>query len=380
MPTARSTSLLTSFALATLAACTATTETTTTGSPTAPGEAAAAEPAASPIGKGDGTAASVDFVEIYNAGASAKLVDLAFNPLVPGEAWVVGYDSTVHIGQGLDGDAPKFMKKKDPASVHFMYRPPAIAMAENGFWGTCGNNDNSQAARTPNLFMGPATFTTNLEIFAVRTANGLGSHFDMLHNTPFCRGIAHVKGTEYWVFNAHDSSLDHYKFNKDHGPGNDDHSDGEIYRYAVGQVKGAADGETSSHVFYDPTDTFLYVADTGNKRIVRLDTTKGTPKGDLPRQNEPLVGQGIADGTTVEEIVAPGVLEAPSGIEVKDDILYVTDAATGTFHAFDKTGKSLRTLATDLPKGALSGFVFGPDGKIWFTDRVGGRVVRIDPR
>lgn len=368
--------LLPLASLLALAGCTQTVETTATPATPTP----EATPGGTAIGKGDGSPESVDFAVVYEAGASAKLVDLAWNPAVSGQWWVLGYDSTVHIGQGLDGDAPTWMKKKDPASVHFMYRPPAIAMGDNGFWGTCGNNDNAQANRTPNMFMGPALFTTNLDVFAVRTANGLGSHYDMLHGSPFCRGIAHVSGNDYWVFNAHDSALDFYKFNKDHGPGNDDHSDGEIYRYALGQVKGADDGETSSHLFFDAADGFLYVADTGNQRIVKLDTTQGKPTGDLPRQNEPLKGQGIAQGTTVEEVVAPGVLQKPSGLEIKDDVLYVTDRATSTFHAFDKTGKELRSLATGLPAGALGGFVFGPDGKIWFTDRVGGRVLRIEPK
>ncbi len=358
-----------------------TSSSTSNGGPEEAKPAEQIPPAAQALGK-DGTVASVELVEVYNAGAAAKLVDLAFNPLVPGEAWVVGYDSNVYIGQGLDGADPKWMKKKDPAAVHFMHKPPAIAMGDNGFWGTCGNNDNSQAARTPNLFMGPALFSTNLEVFAVRTPDGLGSHYDMLHNSPFCRGIAFVPGNsnnEYWVFNGQDGSLDRYKFNKDHGPGNDDHSDGEIYRYAAGQVKQAPD-DTSSHVFYDATDSFLYVADTGNQRIVKLDTAKGTKGGELPRQNEPLKDQAVMEGTAVEEVIAPGVLEKPSGLEVKDDVIFVTDAATSTFYAFDKTGKELHRLATELPAGSLGGFVFGPDGHIWFADRVGGRVMKIVPR
>ena len=47
---------------------------------------------------------------------------------------------------------------------------------------------------------------------------------------------------------------------------------------------------------------------------------------------------------------------------------------------FEKTGTLVRKLETGLPAGSLTGFTFGPDGKIWFTDRTGGRVVRIDPR
>jgi sugar lactone lactonase YvrE len=85
-------------------------------------------------------------------------------------------------------------------------------------------------------------------------------------------------------------------------------------------------------------------------------------------------------GVDVEVVIDKGVLEKPSGIELKNDLLYVTDAATSTFHVFKKDGTEVRKLATDLPAGALAGFTFGSDGKIWFTDRKGGRVLRIDPK
>jgi hypothetical protein len=325
------------------------------------------------LGNGDGSSSSVTFTEVYRTGGSAGPVDLEFDPRNPGDLWVIGYvDSSVHVGKGLDGDSPSWARYVDPAARHFMHKPPAIAIGDNGFWATCGDNDNPG---TPN-FMGPALFTTDLEIFAKPTPGGLGSHYDMLHATPFCRGIAHVEENVYWLFNAHDESLDKYNFNEDHGPGEDDHSDGEIYRYAAGQVKGA--DNVVSHVFYDHEDKHLYVADTGNKRIVRLDTTSGTKGGPLPRRNEPLKANAFMEGTEVEEIVPPGVLEQPSGIEVHNGLIYVTDAAMSSFHVFDKTGKEIRLLETDLPGGSLAGFTFGFDGKIWFTDRTTGRVLRID--
>jgi len=332
------------------------------------------------IGSGDGTAGSVTFTEVYKTTASAALTDLAFDPQT-GNLWVIGYgDNSTHVGSGLTGDAPNPVWKRavDPAARHFMHKPPAFAMTPNGFWGICGDNDNSQNGPA-NLFMGPATFSMDPTIFAKRTAGGLGSHLDMLHSTPVCRGIAHVKDATFWVFNGYDLSLDRYEFAAPHEPGGDDHSDGSIFRFAEGKVKPADDG-TSSHVFYDAEDKFLYVADTGNKRVVRLDTSSGKKGGSLPRRNEPLIDEAYMDDAALEEIVAPGTLEKPSGLEVKGGLVYLTDAATSKFHVFDKTGKAVRSLETDLPAGSLSGFVFGPDGKIWFTDRVGGRVFRIDTK
>jgi hypothetical protein len=95
--------------------------------------------------------------------------------------------------------------------------------------------------------------------------------------------------------------------------------------------------------------------------------------------------EGIAErkdiaGAEMFQVVAAGVVQAPSGLEYRDGVIFVTDHATSTFHAFDTAGTSLRTLKTDLPPGSLSGFTFGPDGKVYFVDVIGGRVLRIDPR
>jgi hypothetical protein len=361
-----------------LAACGSSSE----GSPAAaPCDNCGPPPREDALGKADG--APVTYTTIFTSPRPAtELVDLAFNPDHPGEVWALGYaDSRTYVGTGV-GDGPgTWQVLVDPAASHFMHKPPAMAWGANGFWATCGDNDNTQNDKrgdgTAQFFMGPSLFTSDLSIFAKATPGGLGSHYDMLHNTSFCRGIAHVEANWYWVFNGELGSLDKYNFAKDHGPGNDDHSDGEIYRYAQGQVKGVSG--LSSHLAYDPADKFLYVADTGNARIVRLDTRTGTLGERLPRRNETLAASGVMDGAVLELVVAPGVLQQPSGIEVRGDTVFVTDAATGTFYAFDKNGNVKKKLETGLPPRSLSGFTFGPDGKVWFVDRLKSQIVRIDP-
>lgn len=359
------------------------------------GETPALEPGQE-IGKGDGSASSVTFAEVHALQKNAtqgepEPVDLAFNPADPGELWVVGYgDSTTHVGY-IDGDqAWKRYREPGRSWAHFTLKPTAIAMGDDGFWASCGNtgNDPEYTGGDPegsdgvgNLFMGPVMFNVNREIFGTQnTETTLGSHYDMLHQTPFCRGIAHETANIYWAFNAHDKTIDKYNFNKPHEPGGDDHSDGEIYKYVEGQVKGADDNVTPSHLVFDASDGFLYVADTGNQRIVRLDTTGGKKSSELPRKNEILKGGGMMSGVDLEEVIKPGVLTKPSGIEIKNDLLYVTDAETSTFHVFKKDGTEVRKLKTDLPAGSLAGFTFGADGKIWFADKVGARVLRIDPK
>jgi hypothetical protein len=336
------------------------------------------------IGTGDGSPTSVTFTEIYTAKkkGTPELVDLSFSGTDGTQLWVIGYgDDSVHIGTGVTAEeAGSWKEYKDPARTHFMHKPPAFAWGSEGLWGICGDNDNSQndPRQEPNYFMGPALFTSDLEIFTTQNMETqLGSHVDMLHNTSFCRGIAHVEANWFFAFNGELGSIEKYNFAKPHEPGGDDHSDGEIYRYAEGQVKGVEG--VSSHMFYDATDTFLYIADTGNKRIGKMDTTVGTMGKALPRRNEVLKKSGVMDGATVEDVVPAGTLEQPSGLEVKNDLIYVSDTATSTFYVFDKTGKQIRKLETGLEPGSLSGFTFGPDGKIFFTNRKEGKVVRIDP-
>jgi hypothetical protein len=336
------------------------------------------------IGSGDGSPGSVVFAEVYKALPTSEVVDVGFATNDPTQLWVLGYaDDTMTVGTGVAMDQPGTWKKyHDPAAPHFMHKPPAFAMGAAPFWGVCGDNDNTQndvrGDGTSQYFMGPALFTTDLAIFTRQNiATGLGSHYDMLHNTSFCRGIAHIEANQFWVFNGQLGSLDRYNFNQPHEPGGDDHSDGEIYRYAEGQVKGVEG--VSSHLFYDNTDKMLYIADTGNHRVAKLDTTQGTPKGELPLRNERLKAQGVVTDARVEDVVPAGTLDQPSGIEVHGNLIFVTDAATGFFYAFDKTGKQIRKLDTGLGAGALSGFTFGPEGRIWFTNRKTGLVARIDP-
>lgn len=321
---------------------------------------------------------AVTFTSVHVLGAAAKPSDLGFS--ADGELWVVGYgDNSIHRGTGLTTESPTFKRIVDPAAGHFMLRPPAVAIGEPGFFATCGDNMNELGGGDGAAahFMGPALFSTDPAILGASTPGGLGSHVDMLHNTPLCRGIAHETANVFWVFNAFDRSLDKYDFKEPHPPGGDDHSDGTIYRYAMGKVKGV-DG-TPSHVFFDASDNFLYVADTGNARVARLDTTKGAKGASLARYNEPLKGRGVMTGTDVEDIVAPGTLTKPSGLEIYHDLLYVTDTATSTFHVFDKTGKELRSFPTEFPAGSLAGLAFGPDNKLYFVDKVGGAIYRVDP-
>jgi hypothetical protein len=266
---------------------------------------------------------------------------------------------------------------RDPAASHFMRRPPALAMGQvletfGQTFGICGDGDNGG-----NDFMGPALFTTDQSIFAVQTEIGLGSHLDMLHSTSFCRGIAWDQANVYYAFNSVFGSIDEYDFANDHGPGWDDHSDGSIFRMVAGELAGV-DG-IPSHVALHKERRELFVADTGSGRILGVMVDTGSP-GTRFGGNEPIVERRNIVGTELREVVPAGVLQQPSGIELRGDVIFVTDHATSRFHAFDLEGNELASLDTTLPPGSLAGFDFGPDGKIYFVDMIGQRLLKIDPR
>ena len=316
-----------------------------------------------PLGNGSSFALTTIFQDQYQR----QPIDLDFNPQSPKEIWVVNYaDDSVTIIAGASAK-----NVLDPAAGHFMHRPPALSFGTNHTWASCGDGDNG------NGFMGPSLFSSDPAIFGKATPDGLGSHLDMLHLTSFCRGIAHESENIYWVFNAERQSVDRYDFHKDHGPGNDDHSDGTTYRYGAGLVLGV-DG-VPSHVAFDANDKTLYIADTGHGRIISLDTTSGTLNSPL-RTMEPMAEAAVMKGEKFYMVVPPGTVKAPSGLALGKDALYVSDAASGKIYSFSRTGQPLRTLDTGLPAGSVTGMRVGPDGHLYFADRRAARIVRIDPK
>lgn len=334
---------------------------------------------AAPPGSELGWDASVKVTTVLQDASLKTPTDLGFNPSDTKVLWVINRkdDSAVIITN--PGEATQsFIRKRDPAASHFMETPPAFDFGVmNAQWGqtfgVCGDGDNGG-----NDFMGPALFTANLDVFATNNAEtGLGSHLDMLHSTSYCRGIAHVEANVYFAFNGDKGSIDRYDFQTDHGPGFDDHSDGRILRYVNGQVAGVTG--LASHVAYDADSKLLYIADSGHGRIAALDTTSGTEGANFGG-SEFIDQRKMMDGAVLTEVVPPGTLTAPSGIEFHRGLIFVSDNATSTFYAYKPTGELVTQLGVALPPGSLGGFTFGPDGKLWFVDLVGGQVLRIDPQ
>jgi hypothetical protein len=344
---------------------------------------------------------SVELVTIYTPPEPLSGTDLDFNPAQPGELWAIfrqlGFqgapcnetntdpqacallEGLVAVISAADGAGPNGEIKVDANSWHFMRRPPAIAFGDDDTFATCGEHRTGNFDDNLADFMGPTLWSADPVIFGPDGPGGNGSHLDMLHATPFGMGIAHERGNAYWVFNGDAGALDRYDFRAPHVPGGEDHSDGEATRYVLGEL--AREPGVPSHLEYDPRDGSVYVADTGNGRVVRVDSTSGMP-------GEPLICDDIQLGntvaqvvdSTVEVIVPAGVLEQPSGLALSGDVLFVTDSATSRIVAFSLDGEELGAFDTGLPPGTLAGIVVGPDGRAYISDLSTGVVRRIEPR
>lgn len=356
------------------------------------------------IGKGDGTAASVEFVRLYGpsdhpSGHDYEPTGLAFNSARPGELWVTLRDHFVStactraarsecrwlwgwvaIIDEPGGSASSVRVERDENAWHFMRRPSSIAFGDGDLFATCGEARTANFEEDEVPFNGPVLWSSDPEIFGVPPAADSptsSTHLDMMHSSPYCMGIAHERDNVYWTFNGDAGSLDRYDFKEPHAPGLDDHSDGEILRYAAGSL--ARVTNVPSHLAYDGETEMLYAVDTGNARLVRLDTKTGTPGRPIDEYDGAQVHSQM-DGATLVDIVPPGVFERPSGLTLHRGVLFVTDPALGRIFAFDRAGRPLRTLDTGFADGVLGGIVIGPDQKAYVTNLASGEVLRIESR
>jgi hypothetical protein len=369
------------------------------GSPTGTGGTGGKAPSAptyadTVLGPADG--ASLALVTLFEPSRPVSATALAFDPKRPGELWVTLREfrvdspctSDVSTGcqaligrvaliQGATGTAPKTTIKTDGNAWHFMRRPSAIAFGDNGNLATCGEHRTGNFDDQAVNYMGPTLWSSDPEIFGVEPLPSQnGTHLDMLHDSPFCMGIAHERDNVYWVFNGQLGALDRYDFREPHEIGGEDHADGELRRFVEGQLSRAA--ETPSHLVIDEPSGFLYAVDGGHARILRLDIGSGIENGEVPT-NDPLLVHARMQDADLDELVPPGTLELPSGIALAGETLFVTDSTSSKIYAFNLDGELLRWADSGLPAGTLSGVAVGSDDRLYLSDLRTGKVYRVLP-
>ena len=312
--------------------------------------------------------------------------DLAIDPGVAGRLWTVNRaDDSVVIYDGADTDEPTSEKIIDPYALHFMDNVSSISFGAPGLFATCQESRNTyNDMAPPNDFMGPTLWSSDLDIFGESNPEAvayltdkfgfytdLGSHLDMLHDTPLCMGIEWEVDNVYWTFDGWDS-ISRQDFQEDHGPGFDDHSDGEILRYVEGEVERLEN--VPSHLAFDHDTKMLYIADTGNSRIAVLDTQTGEMGARLPQVDAtPYPVHNRMDDAVITTLVSKD-LDEPSGMALYDGYVWVSDHATGLIAAYDLTGAIVDWVNVEP---GIMGIAFGPDGSLYYANGETNEVVRM---
>jgi hypothetical protein len=222
------------------------------------------------------------FVEVGNATHQLSAPhDLDFVPGRPNEWWVLnkeanGGSMVLFFNAGKSNQVHQF--RRDSHHEHFMARAVAFAFGDNDYFVTA--QEIKSTASQSSTFMGPALWSSDTSIFARRHQTNwnpdslLGSHIDMLHQSPYGMGVAHDNQNVYWYFDGHNGNICKYDFATPHGVGEDDHSDGRIHRYTDVTVTRKAN--IPSHMELDKQNSWLYYADGGTGRVMRMKTNSGT--------------------------------------------------------------------------------------------------------
>ena len=321
--------------------------------------------------------------------------DLEFHPGIgrSDELWVVNRadDSMVILHE--TGTLEQTSEERlDAYRNHFMEEVSAIAFGayHDEFdyqFGTAQESRNTyNGASNPNDFMGPALWPSSLDHFAVENQNGenglLGSHIDMLHESPLGMGIAHDHDNVYWYNDGFYNELVRYDFQQDHDTGEHDHSDGIVHRYS--EIELSRFAGIPGHMTLDKDTGILYISDTGANRVLWVNTHDNTITS-VDIYDDPTRVESLAEYMRVTDVewgIFDTGISRPSGIALYDGTLFVSQNGNGKITGFnlDPDGKGFsnsRTVNTNA--GSIMGLEVGPEGKLWYVDSLNNIVVRLDP-
>jgi hypothetical protein len=79
-------------------------------------------------------------------------------------------------------------------------------------------------------------------------------------------------------------------------------------------------------------------------------------------------------------VAGGGELGRPSGLALRNGLVFVTDHADGRILVFDAAGQVVNWLDTGLGGDALGAIAFSKAGKAFVLDMAGGRLLRIEPK
>ncbi len=299
-----------------------------------------------------------------------KPMDLAFHPDYSRmELWIVNQKvensgGTTTTFFDVSSPNPSNSTLQDGNAWHFMSLPTGISFSENGNFATSTGVFSANHNSTP--FTGPTLWSSDLEIYAQPSGQN-GSHLDMLHCSPYSQGIEYESDNVFWIFDGYSGDIVRYDFGEDHGAGNSQHEDGRVRRYPVPVAR--IDETVPCHMVLDANKEWLYIADAGNNRVLRLDITSGNVSDEIPEfpAYEPMAEYVVMENIVWQEVEISGVL-TPAGIDLIGNYLYVGDYETGYISIFDLAAEVPERLGTLRTNGeGLCGIAIGPDGNVYYT-------------
>lgn len=319
------------------------------------------------------------------AGASEAIDhprDLDFHPVLSRyELWVILKSTaneggrTVKISNAGMSNQEELLQQ-DGNAWHFMSLPTGIAFSRNENFATSpGVYDANHDGGSP--FTGPTLWSSDPAIYA-QPSGGNGSHLDMLHESPHSMGIAWEEDNKFWVTCGDHNEVMSYDFQEDHGPGNSDHSDGIIYKYPIDGYDEHPTQEVPDHLVMDHATGWLYVCNSQQNRVIRINKATGTPGENVP-MNEMVEVYRYMDDFEWEVCISSGLNE-PTGIDIIEDRLIVSNYATGDINLYDISGNQpvfLGVIPTN--EAGIMGIKVGPDGNIWYVNSITDKVMRVTP-
>ena len=318
----------------------------------------------------------------------SRPIDLDFHPTKKDQLWIVnrgrGEGGSFTVVSDFSSASPSIQRLQD-RSKHFLQEVVSISFGPGNTMGTCGDARNDYGGRArPNDFMGPVMWPADLNQIIRYTKRGDVStaHLDMLHSTPLCTGIAGVNANQYYLFNGLAGTLDWNDFKDPHPDGDNhhgghDHSDGVKKRFLDVKLKRVPN--TPSNLVYDAKTKWLYIADSGNGRVLRVNTEKAVQLAPI----QSFRGDGVLYGytSTKKETIVPAgkELQIPSGLALYKNTIYVADNKTSTLYAYSLEGKLLNKLKTSVSPYSIGGLTISQSGRLFFVDMKNNRVLEVIP-
>lgn len=323
-----------------------------------------------------------------SANSVSSPVDLDFYPNQvsrPYQLWVLNQGtastggSTVIISNA-NQVSRTFKYVKDGNAWHFMSMASGIAFGDS-FWATSA--DILDANHSTGKYTGPTLWPSDLSIYGIvgnpSNATFNGSHLDMIHQSPYGKGIAFERDLVYWVLDGYEGNLKRYDYVQPHQPGGADHSAGAVI--VCTNFKFTKHSTLPSHIVMDSDKKYLYGCDPVGKRIFRVDITSGVDIGSGSKVNfEALASYENYDSFKIKDIVNTGLV-APVGIDVYGDRLVVTDNGSDEiiiYNISDNYSEVGRIKLKYTTSPDPMGVKIGPDGVIYFVDKANRRVYKID--